>query len=99
MVMAADLSARLGLVRCRPLSHACGGSARAPACRCGAPHVGADRWLELMRVDKKAEGGEIRFVVIDAWAAPRAPGARRAGARGDRRHTARLMAERRGAPA
>jgi 3-dehydroquinate synthetase len=24
-----------------------------------------DRWMALMRVDKKAEGGEIRFVVID----------------------------------
>jgi hypothetical protein len=28
--------------------------------------IGAERYLELMRVDKKAEGGEIRFVVIDA---------------------------------
>ena len=25
----------------------------------------AGRYLQLMRVDKKAEGGEIRFVVID----------------------------------
>lgn len=25
----------------------------------------AARWLDLMRVDKKAEAGEIRFVVID----------------------------------
>ena len=25
---------------------------------------GDDRWLALMQVDKKAEGGEIRFVVI-----------------------------------
>ena len=25
----------------------------------------AGRYLDLMRVDKKAEGGEIRFVVID----------------------------------
>jgi 3-dehydroquinate synthase len=25
----------------------------------------AGRYLELMRVDKKAEAGEIRFVVID----------------------------------
>ena len=25
----------------------------------------AGRYLELMRMDKKAEGGEIRFVVID----------------------------------
>ncbi len=31
-----------------------------------APDLGAERWLQLMRVDKKAEGGEIRFVLIDA---------------------------------
>jgi 3-dehydroquinate synthase len=30
------------------------------------PALGADRYLELMRVDKKAEGGEIRFVVIES---------------------------------
>jgi 3-dehydroquinate synthase len=29
------------------------------------PRLGADRYLELMRVDKKAEAGEIRFVVVD----------------------------------
>ena len=27
------------------------------------PALGADRYLELMRVDKKTEAGEIRFVV------------------------------------
>ena len=30
-----------------------------------APRMPIDRWLELMRVDKKNEGGEIRFVVIE----------------------------------
>ena len=29
------------------------------------PSLGAERYLDLMRVDKKAEAGEIRFVVID----------------------------------
>jgi 3-dehydroquinate synthase len=29
------------------------------------PDLGADRYLQLMRVDKKAEAGEIRFIVID----------------------------------
>jgi 3-dehydroquinate synthase len=29
------------------------------------PALGADRYLELMRVDKKAEAGEIKFVLID----------------------------------
>jgi 3-dehydroquinate synthase len=31
-----------------------------------APAMPLERWFELMRVDKKAEGGEIRFVVIEA---------------------------------
>ncbi len=30
------------------------------------PALGAERYLELMRVDKKAQGGEIRFVLIEA---------------------------------
>ena len=68
MVMAAELSRELGLVdaafvqRLRRLIE-----------RAGLPVRGAvidatdnaGRYLELMRVDKKAEGGEIRFVVID----------------------------------
>ncbi len=65
MVMAADLSARLGLVdaayalRLKRLIGAAGLPQRAPA-------LGADRYLELMRLDKKAEGGEMRFVVIES---------------------------------
>ena len=64
MVMATDLSARLGLVpaafvdRMHRLIERAGLPVRGPA-------LGADRYLELMRVDKKAEQGEIRFVVID----------------------------------
>ena len=65
MVMAADLSARLGLVpvdfvsRLRRLCERCGLPVR-------APHLGGSgRWIDLMRVDKKAEGGELRFVLID----------------------------------
>ncbi len=68
MVMAAELSRELGLVdavfvqRLRKLVQ-----------RAGLPVIGprlcavdnASRYLELMRVDKKSEGGEIRFVVID----------------------------------
>ena len=65
MVMAADLSARLGLIepayaqRLARLIERAGLSVRGPA-------LGAARYLELMRLDKKAEGGEIRFVVIEA---------------------------------
>lgn len=64
MVMAADLSHRLGLVesafvrRLTKLIAAAGLPIRGPA-------LGAERYLELMRVDKKSEAGEIRFVVID----------------------------------
>ena len=64
MVMAADLSCRLGLIErsyadrlTRLIDRA-----RLPV---RGPALGADRYLELMRVDKKAEGGEVRFVVID----------------------------------
>ena len=68
MVMAAELSLRLGLVdaafvqRLRRLIERAGLPVR------GAVLDAADnagRYLELMRVDKKAEAGEIRFVVID----------------------------------
>ncbi len=65
MVMAADLSARLGLIdaayaqRLARLIERAGLPVRGPA-------LGAARYLELMRLDKKAEGGEIRFVVIES---------------------------------
>jgi len=65
MMMAAELSRRLGLIdaayvqRLRALVERCGLPVRGPA-------LGADRYLELMRLDKKSEGGEIRFVVIEA---------------------------------
>jgi 3-dehydroquinate synthase len=64
MVMAADLSARLGLIeptfvgRLRTLVEGVGLPVVGPA-------LGSARYLELMRVDKKAEAGEIRFVLID----------------------------------
>ena len=65
MVMASDLSARLGLVpaafveRIARLVERAGLPLRGPA-------LGTARYLELMRVDKKALGGEIRFVVIES---------------------------------
>ncbi|MBN8491284.1 MAG: 3-dehydroquinate synthase [Burkholderiales bacterium] len=64
MVMAADLSARLGLV-----TEAFSARLQRLIARAGlpvrGPDLGSDRYLELMRVDKKAQGGEIRFVLID----------------------------------
>ncbi len=68
MVMAAQLSQRLGLVDAAFVERL-----TALVVRAGLPVVGpvldaadnAGRYLELMQVDKKAEGGEVRFVLID----------------------------------
>ena len=66
MVMAADLSARLGGVpssfvdRLRSLCERAGLPVIAPKLD------GPDHWLDLMRLDKKAEAGSLRFVVIEA---------------------------------
>ena len=68
MVMAAHLSHRLGLVdaalvkRLTTLIQKAGLPVTGPRL---SETDNAGRYLELMRVDKKAEGGEIRFVVID----------------------------------
>ena len=65
MLLASELSVRLGLmpesfaVRMRAVCE----RARLPV---HAPDLGHDRYLELMRVDKKTEGGALRFVVIEA---------------------------------
>ncbi|MEO7241927.1 MAG: 3-dehydroquinate synthase [Variovorax sp.] len=64
MVMAARLSERLGGIdrafvqRLEALVARAGLPTRAPA-------LGVERYLDLMRLDKKAEAGEIRFVVLD----------------------------------
>ena len=69
MVMAAHLSQRLGLVdkafvkRLTDLIQRAGLPAKGPILN-QADNAG--RYLELMRVDKKSEAGEIRFVLIDA---------------------------------
>jgi len=62
-IMAADLSQRLGWInaqdvaRIRKLFE----RARLPTV---APDLGADRYLELMGLDKKVEGGKMRFVLL-----------------------------------
>jgi shikimate kinase/3-dehydroquinate synthase len=69
MVMAADLSARLGFIdqaakaRLRALVKAAG----LPVI---APDLGLQRWLELMQVDKKNEGGQIRFILMKPLGTP-----------------------------
>ncbi len=68
MVMAATLSQRLGLVdtafvqRLTQLIERAGLPTRGPVLNA---QDNAGRYLELMRVDKKAQGGEIRFVLIE----------------------------------
>ncbi|MEF7616432.1 3-dehydroquinate synthase [Aquincola sp. MAHUQ-54] len=65
MVMASDLSVRLGLMPPAFLDRMVRivERARLPV---RGPALGADRYLELMRIDKKSEGGEIRFVLIES---------------------------------
>jgi shikimate kinase/3-dehydroquinate synthase len=69
MVMAADLSQRLGYIdaaardRLAALVQAAGLPHR-------APDLGAQRWLELMQVDKKNEGGQIRFILLKPLGTP-----------------------------
>jgi 3-dehydroquinate synthase len=64
MVMAADLSSRLGYLnisdvnRIKQLITAMG----LPSC---APMLGNARFLELMRIDKKSEGGTIRYITLE----------------------------------
>ncbi len=69
MVMAADLSRRLGLIdaaameRVRNLVEAAG----LPSV---APDLGFERWIELMEVDKKNEGGAIKFILLKPLGSP-----------------------------
>ncbi len=67
MLLAADLSARLGRVepglvpRLERLVARAGLPAQAPPLSA----LPIERWMQLMRIDKKAEAGQIRFVVLD----------------------------------
>lgn len=69
MVMAADLSCRLGLIdsaanaRVKNLVQAAG----LPVT---APDLGAARWLELMQSDKKNEDGKIKFILMKPLGQP-----------------------------
>ena len=65
MVMAADLSQRMGLIAQADVARivALLRRARLPT---APPDIAPERLLELMGVDKKAEGGKLRFVLLDA---------------------------------
>ena len=63
MVMAADLSLRLGFIdiETRSRIERLVAAAMLPVV---APDLGVDRYIELMKVDKKAEAGQIKFILL-----------------------------------
>jgi 3-dehydroquinate synthase len=63
MVMAADLSQRLGFIDAT-MKERIVAVVRAAGLPTVAPDLGAERWLELMEVDKKNEGGQIKFILL-----------------------------------
>ena len=62
-IMAADLSQRLGWISAPDVLRVCRlfERARLPA---AAPDLGVEKYLELMGLDKKVEGGKMRFVLL-----------------------------------
>jgi 3-dehydroquinate synthase len=73
MAMAADLSVRTGRLdeAARQRLVAVVAAARLPV---RAPQLGDDRYIELMKVDKKAEAGRIKFVLLECIGQPRVTG-------------------------
>ena len=65
MVLAADLSRRMGLMPDSFVDRL-GTLIKRAGLPVAPPRLGAERYLQLMRVDKKAEAGAIRFVLIEA---------------------------------
>lgn len=63
MVMAADLSRRMGFID-EPARQRIAAVVKAAGLPTVAPDLGAERWLELMEVDKKNEGGQIKFILL-----------------------------------
>ena len=75
MVLAARLSQRLGLLSAQRVQHLsnligrAGLPVRAPRLE-PDPVANASRYLDLMRIDKKSEAGQLRFVLVDDAGAP-----------------------------
>ncbi len=65
MVMAADLSARLGMISAQDAHRVRSLVARAGLPVAGPATLSAGRYLDLMAVDKKAARGRMRFVLLE----------------------------------
>jgi 3-dehydroquinate synthase len=63
MVMAADLSVRMGYMDAADRDRLVA-LVKAAGLPTVAPDLGKDRWLDLMEVDKKNEGGKIKFILL-----------------------------------
>ena len=63
MAMAADLSERLGYLSAVEKSRVVA-LVQAAGLPTIAPDLGAERWLDLMEVDKKNEDGKIKFILL-----------------------------------
>jgi shikimate kinase / 3-dehydroquinate synthase len=64
MVMAADLSRRLSMIDA-PTCARITDLVAAAGLPTDAPRIGADRALELMRMDKKVQAGSVRLVLLE----------------------------------
>lgn len=69
MVMAADLSHRLGFIDASTKTRITA-LVKAAGLPVVAPDLGSERWLELMQVDKKNEGGQIKFILLKPLGTP-----------------------------
>ena len=63
MLMAADLSVRMGYMDAADRDRLVA-LVKAAGLPTVAPDLGKDRWLDLMEVDKKNEGGKIKFILL-----------------------------------
>jgi 3-dehydroquinate synthase len=63
MVMAAELSQRLGYIDAAAKARLAA-LVQAAGLPTVAPDLGAERWIELMLVDKKNEAGQIKFILL-----------------------------------
>ncbi|HJW54016.1 MAG TPA: bifunctional shikimate kinase/3-dehydroquinate synthase AroKB [Burkholderiaceae bacterium] len=69
MVMAADLSCRLGYIDAVAKARIAA-LVKAAGLPVIAPDLGIERWLECMQIDKKNEGGQIRFILAKPLGSP-----------------------------